>query len=167
MDSGLSIYPSSNFPFTKVLEEHWQEIYAEYLGVQDSLVDYVERDLYDQGWKVFIMANFPHREVIHGNDVRCPFTMSLIKRHVPRPGVVCFSLLMPQTRIEPHEGFKGQYLRCHLGLKVPSGDCRLSLNGESKAWANGKTIVFDDRFRHGAWNLTDEPRVVLLFDFIP
>src|SRR5258706_10853476 len=109
MDSAKpAFYPSSNFPFTAVFEQHWREIYDEYLGVQDSLVDYVERDLYDKGWKVFIMANFPHREPITGNDVRCPLTMSLIKKHVPSHGVVSFSLLEPHTLIEPHEGYAGQ-----------------------------------------------------------
>lgn len=167
MDSEKAFFPSADFAFTTVLEQHWREIHREFVGVQERMVDYVERDLYGKGWKVFIMANFPHREVISGNDVRCPVTMSLIKQHVPRSGVVCFSLLEPQTRIEPHEGYKGQYLRCHLGLQIPDGDCKLSVGGISKPWEEGKTLVFDDRHRHGAWNLTDQPRVVLLFDFIP
>jgi beta-hydroxylase len=158
---------STGFAFTTVLEQHWREIHREYLGVQASMADYVERDLYDQGWQVFIMQNFPHREPVRGNDARCPFTMALIREHVPSAGVVCFSLMQPGTRIAPHEGRKGSYLRCHLGLDVPQGDCRLSVGGEERAWQAGKTLVFDDHTRHAAWNMTERPRVVLLFDFIP
>lgn len=28
-------------------------------------------------------------------------------------------------------------------------------------------VVFDDRVEHEAWNLTPEPRIVLLLDFVP
>jgi hypothetical protein len=28
-------------------------------------------------------------------------------------------------------------------------------------------LVFDDRVEHEAWNLTPEPRIVLLLDFVP
>ena len=156
-----------SFPFTTEFERNWKEIHREFLGVRGQMMEYVERDLHDNGWKVFIMANFPHREPIYGNDVQCPVTMSLLRRHVPRPGVVCFSLLEPFREIHPHEGYKGEYLRCHLGLEVPSGDCGLQIGEEIRRWEEGKTLVFDDRSRHSAWNRTSSARVVMLFDFIP
>lgn len=160
-------YPSTAFPFTSILEQHWERIRDEFEVVRSRCIDYVERDLYDHGWKVFIMANFPHREVISGNDLLCPFTVDLVRRHVPRLGVLCFSVMEPGTVIEPHEGYASQYLRCHMGLDVPEGDCRLSVGDHSRAWKNGETMVFDDRHRHGAWNKTSRSRAVMLFDFIP
>lgn len=160
-------HSSHAFAFTAELENNWQAIRREFLGVRGELAEYVERGLYNQGWKVFIMANFPHREPILGNDLRCPFTLSLIRRHVPRTGVICFSVLDPLTEIHPHEGRAGDYLRCHLGLDVPAGDCALRIGDETRPWEAGKTLVFDDRTRHCAWNRTDRARAVLLFDFIP
>ena len=47
----------SRFPFAAVLEPHWRGIYDEYLGITAELADWVEKDLYEEGWKVF--ALFP------------------------------------------------------------------------------------------------------------
>jgi beta-hydroxylase len=155
------------FEFVATLEANWQGIRDECRAVQAQMREYVERDLYDHGWNVFIMANFPHREAIRGNDVQCPFTSELVRRIVPRPGVICFSRMDAHTEIHPHTGYKGQYLRCHLGLEVPEGDCALKVGEEEHRWREGEALVFDDRTLHSAWNRTALPRTVLLFDFIP
>ena len=76
-------------------------------------------------------------------------------------------MLQPMTRILPHQGYRGEFLRCHLGLEVPPGDCALKVEEETRRWEVGKVLVFDDRVTHEAWNLTDGERVVLLFDFVP
>jgi ornithine lipid ester-linked acyl 2-hydroxylase len=162
-----AFHPAAAFAFTAALEAHWETIRDEFRAVRDRSIEYVERDLYDKGWKVFIMANFPHREPVVGNDLLCPFTVELVRRHVPRLGVLCFSIMDSGTVIAPHEGRAGEYLRCHLGLEVPEGDCCLAVGEQTRHWENGKTLVFDDRHRHGAWNRTAEPRAILLFDFIP
>ena len=116
-------YPSADFAFTRTLEANWERILAEYRAVRAHCVDYVERGLYNQGWEVFIMKNFPHREPVLGHAEMCPFTARLVQEHVPRLGVLCFSVMDSGTVIAPHEGYGGDYLRCHLGLDVPPGDC--------------------------------------------
>ncbi len=160
-------YPSADFAFTRTLEANWERILAEYRAVRAHCVDYVERGLYNQGWEVFIMKNFPHREPVLGHAEMCPFTARLVQEHVPRLGVLCFSVMDSGTVIAPHEGYGGDYLRCHLGLDVPPGDCALEVGGQVRSWENGRTMVFDDRVRHAAWNRGAKPRAVLLFDFIP
>ena len=160
-------YASDNFPFAAELEREWQRIQLEYLGVQTELVDWVERDLYGEGWQVYGLYDFPHGHAIALNAARCPFTADLIARHVPRHGAAGFSRLRPGTRIRPHRGYQGEFLRCHLGLDVPEGDCTLEVDGETRKWANGATLIFDDRLLHAASNLTARARVVLLVDFIP
>jgi beta-hydroxylase len=159
-------YPLDRFPFAAELERHWQQIHQEYLGVQTALVDWVERDLYGEGWQVYGLYDFPHGHAIAANTARCPFTAELIARHIPRHGAAGFSRLRPGTRIQPHQGYQGEFLRCHLGLDVPEGDCALQVDGETRHWANGAVLIFDDRLRHAAWNLTERARVVLLVDFI-
>lgn len=135
--------------------------------MQNELIDYVEPHLYDQGWQVFGLWNLPHREPLHGATQRCPITASLMERLVPSHGAVAFSVLKPGTQIRPHCGKPGPYLRCHLALEVPVGDCKIRVLDETQGWEAGQALVLDDRLEHEAWNLTQERRVVLLFDFIP
>ena len=157
----------SGFAFAAPLRQHWRAIYAEYLGVADRLIDWFERELYGEGWKVFGLFDFPDGHTIADNVARCPLTAALLSTHVPRHGAAGFSVLRAGTRIQPHNGYAGRFLRCHLGLRVPAGDCALRVAGETRRWQEGDVLVLDDRAQHDAWNLTAEDRVVLLFDFVP
>src|SRR5580765_8931493 len=157
-------YSSNDFDFTTVLEHHWRDIYAEYLAICQDLSDWSEKELYGEGWKVFGLFEFPHGNAMPANTKRCPFTTSNIEQCLPSHGAVGFSVLRPKTRIKPHQGYQGSFLRCHLGLSVPGGDCALRVGGEIRKWESGKTLIFDDRVWHEAWNMTDEERVVLLVD---
>jgi beta-hydroxylase len=162
-----SFYRPEEFAFTAVLEQHWERIYAEFLEIEHQLSDYAERKLYQQGWQVFGLWNLPHREPLQGMRSQCPFTYALIEALIPSHGAVAFSVLQPGTEIKPHTGAPGDFLRCHLALEVPEGDCALSVAGHTRNWAAGRTMVFDDRLEHAAWNRSAARRVVLLLDFIP
>lgn len=165
--STAAFHSPDRFPFTLALEQHWRDIHREFLGIRADLVDWVERDLYGEGWKVFGLFDFPHGQPLEAGVAKCPFTAHLIQAQIPNHGAAGFSVLQPHTRIRPHQGYQGSFLRCHLGLDVPPGDCALRLEQETRQWQTGKTLVFDDRGWHEAWNLTDQERVVLLIDFIP
>jgi ornithine lipid ester-linked acyl 2-hydroxylase len=158
---------TEHFAFIDEVRARWREIHNEYLGVREQLIDWFERDLYGDGWKVFGLYDFPHGNPVAGNVGQCPVTAELVARHVPRHGAAGFSVLKPGTRIQPHRGYPGQTLRCHLGLDVPEGDCGIRVGGETRRWRAGEALVLDDRLEHEAWNLTSQERVVLLFDFIP
>jgi aspartyl/asparaginyl beta-hydroxylase (cupin superfamily) len=54
-------------------------------------------------------------------------------------------------------------LICHLPLIVPP-DCALRVGNQTRGWREGELLVFDDSIEHEAWNLSQEPRVVLIFD---
>jgi beta-hydroxylase len=154
------------FAFVAVLERHWREIHAEYDAVRAQVVDWEERELYDEGWGVFALYDFPHGHPVPANVARCPRTAALIAAHIPRHGAAGFSVLAPRTRIRPHLGYQGPFLRCHLGLEVPAGDAALRVGAETRRWQAGRALVFDDRVEHEAWNMTDEPRAVLLVDVV-
>ncbi len=160
-------FDTRRFAFAAILEQNWRQIYDEYLGITAHLIDWCERELYGEGWKVFGLFNFPHGAPIPENIRRCPHTASLVQQHIPTHGAAGYSILRPRTRIQPHQGYQGDFLRCHLGLKVPPGDCALRVQDEVRHWEAGKAIIFDDRPIHEAWNLTDAERVVLLLDFVP
>lgn len=155
------------FPFTEPLEHNWRAVYDEYLRVRDELVDWYEGDLHDGGWKVFGLFDFPNGEPVEGNVAKCPLTASLVHAHFGHHGAAGFSVLRPMTRIKPHRGYQGDFLRCHLGLRVPTGDCGVRVTDEVRRWEEGRVLVFDDREVHEAWNLTRADRVILLVDFVP
>lgn len=160
-------YDARLFPFTEALERNWRQVYEEFLAVRHDVDDWPERDLYKEGWKVFGLFDFNDGQPLKANARRCPFTTELIEREVPSHGAGGFSVLKPQTIIYPHEGYQGPWLRCHLPLQVPDGDCGLRVGGVAHRWEPGRVMVFDDRFTHEAWNRTDSERAILLFDFVP
>ena len=38
------------------------------------------------------------------------------------------------------------------------------MGGTTREWVPGKAWVFDDTIEHEAWNLSDTPRAILIFD---
>lgn len=156
-----------DFPFTSALESRLDDIRREALAVREHMMDWVQADLHDRSWQVYGLYNYPRGELLPETAARCPITRDLIAKYVPTHGAAGFSLLKPQSKILPHRGVLRNILRCHLPLVVPKGDCAFRIESEVRPWEEGKTLVFDDRFEHEAWNLTDEPRIVLLFDFVP
>lgn len=51
----------------------------------------------------------------------------------------------------------------HLPLIVPDG-CAFRVGGETRQWKEGEAFAFDDTIEHEAWNRSEKPRVVLIFD---
>jgi aspartyl/asparaginyl beta-hydroxylase (cupin superfamily) len=74
-----------------------------------------------------------------------------------------FSILDAKTRIPPHTGVSNTRLIVHLPLIIPSG-CGFRVGAEQREWIPGKAFVFDDTMEHEAWNDSDVPRAVLIFD---
>jgi aspartate beta-hydroxylase len=107
-------------------------------------------------------------EPVAQNASRCPATMALLGR-VPQPQVqqrspaAMFSALQPKTRIPPHTGVANTRLVCHLPLIVPDG-CGFRVGNETRPWREGSAWVFDDTIEHEAWNNSERPRVILIFD---
>jgi aspartyl/asparaginyl beta-hydroxylase (cupin superfamily) len=54
-------------------------------------------------------------------------------------------------------------LVCHLPLIIPEG-CKFRVGNDVREWVPGKAWVFDDTIDHEAWNNSDKPRAVLIFD---
>jgi aspartyl/asparaginyl beta-hydroxylase (cupin superfamily) len=50
-----------------------------------------------------------------------------------------------------------------LPLIVPPG-CGFRVGGETRAWEEGRLLVFDDTVEHEAWNHGDRDRILLIFD---
>ena len=152
------------FPFYQALEENWQAIKAEYLQLRDyQLQPWFQKEIYSGDWKVFGFFDWPNGHKTPGAAL-CPTTVSIIEEHIEGHATAGFSILKPGTIIDPHVGFAGDFLRCHLGLIIPE-NCAIKVNGEERTWQEGKVMVFDDTYEHSAWNKSREDRIILLLDF--
>jgi beta-hydroxylase len=162
---GKPFHNTEDFPFCKILEENYEVIRKEFEALaQEHLVAWPERYLCKKGWDVFGLYAFNNR--LEENCAKCPETARILAS-IPGMTTAMFSCLQPRTHIRPHIGYfqySNYILRAHLGIRVPLG-CALKVNGVEQTWENGKTFVFDDTFRHEAYNKSDELRVVLMIDF--
>lgn len=117
-------------------------------------------------WSVLFLWKDGQR--IDSACARCPRTAAAVES-VPQvfiPGLaptVNFSVLAPRTRIPPHTGSTNVRLIVHLPLIVPEG-CAYRVGHDNRVWEEGKAWVFDDTIEHEAWNGSDRPRAILMFD---
>lgn len=74
-----------------------------------------------------------------------------------------FSILQAGGHIPPHTGVTNSRTIIHLPLVVPD-NCEFRVGGETRAWEKGRAFAFDDTIEHEAWNRSDRPRLVLIFD---
>jgi hypothetical protein len=83
---------------------------------------------------------------------------------VPEYGPTAFfSILDAKTRIPAHSGVSNTRLVVHLPLVIPEG-CRFRVGSTTRPWRPGEAFVFDDTVEHEAWNDSDVPRAILIFD---
>ena len=74
-----------------------------------------------------------------------------------------FMVLKPGVAIPAHHDTSNVNITCHLGIKIPE-NCAIRVGSETRSWAEGETLFFDQSFEHEAWNKSQEKRVVLLLD---
>ncbi len=101
------------------------------------------------------------------NCKRCPETTKVLKQ-IPGMKTAMFSIFAPHKRLPEHRGAYKGVLRLHLGLLIPepAEQCGIRVGTETRHWAEGKAMIFDDCFPHEAWNETDGRRVVLFVDVV-
>ncbi|MBT2134568.1 aspartyl/asparaginyl beta-hydroxylase domain-containing protein [Croceibacterium sp. LX-88] len=117
-------------------------------------------------WSAFFF--WKHGVRNEANAARCPRTIALLDR-MPladmqgRTPNAFFSVLAPRTRIPVHTGVSNARATVHLPLIVPPG-CGFRVGAETREWVPGQAWAFDDTIQHEAWNDSDEPRLILIFD---
>jgi aspartate beta-hydroxylase len=161
----IQFYDRRIFPWARDLERHTASIREELRAVVQNgtgIVPYIQREAHRPAFNVRGLLDNPDWGAFYliqsGDEVAVP--MCRIKGRAP---AVLFSLLRPGARIPPHHGFMNTRLICHLPLIVPP-DCALRVGNETHRWREGELVVFDDSIEHEAWNLSQELRVVLIFD---
>jgi aspartyl/asparaginyl beta-hydroxylase (cupin superfamily) len=117
-------------------------------------------------WSAYFLWNQGAAQPAH--LARCPRTAQALKGapqcDVPEHGPnAFFSILDAGTHIPPHTGVTNTRLTVHLPLIVPP-DCGFRVGSETREWVPGQAWVFDDTIEHEAWNRSEVPRAVLIFD---
>jgi aspartate beta-hydroxylase len=117
-------------------------------------------------WSAFFLWRDGKRVDAHAD--RCPRTSALLENApcADVPGyapTAFFSILDKKSHIPPHTGVTNSRLIVHLPLVVPP-HCRFRVGSEVREWQVGKAWVFDDTIEHEAWNESDVPRAILIFD---
>lgn len=175
----IPFYDPADFAWTRRLADALPAIRAEaeaVLASGEGLAPYVEADpdrpnkghalLADARWSAFHL--FRDGVPIADHAARCPATMAALSE-APMPRITgtapmaLFSILAPHTHIPPHNGMLNTRLICHLPLIVPDG-CRLRVGAEVRDVRAGEVLLFDDSIEHEAWNDSNAPRAILLFE---
>ena len=177
----IQFYERADFGWLAAVEAATDDIRAELLGVlagqADGFVPYVAnpegtplnqwKELnHSRRWSAYYLWREGSEVAEH--VARCPKTAAVMAQapladvhdHAP---TVFFSLLEPNTRIPAHTGVTNTRLVVHLPLVIPRG-CGFRVGYDTREWHPGKAWVFDDTIEHEAWNQSDEPRAVLIFD---
>lgn len=89
-----------------------------------------------------------------------PLPLTCIRGLAPS---VLLSKLDRGARIYTHPGLLNRWLICHLPQTVPD-DCGLRAGEVRRETRPGVGWVFGDSINHEAWNNSDEPRIIPLFD---
>jgi beta-hydroxylase len=165
-----AVFDPGTFPSVRHLEAKWETIRDEAAGVltDGKRLPGVETISPDHGriadgdgWRSYFLYGYGYP--VESAVRRCPETAALVSR-IPNLLSAFFSVMEPGQRLRPHHGPTKAIITWHLPLRVPrrSQDCRIKIAGEWHEWREGRSLIFDDTYRHEVRNDTDETRVILL-----
>jgi aspartyl/asparaginyl beta-hydroxylase (cupin superfamily) len=163
---GIPWHAPGDYPIVRALEEAFPDIRREVSALDGSEFHREAENLYRTGnWDVFFFYERGRKNI--ENCRRCPSITRIVEQFPAvrtLSGLIYVSQTKPGTHIASHHGPTNLRVRCHLGLEIPEGDCKIRVAEETRGWEEGKCIVFDDRFSHEAWNHTEKVRKVLVVD---
>ena len=177
----IEFFERSDFPWLDAFEAQTDAMRKELLQVlvadRDGLQPYIDYPLdmpLDQfrelnrsrRWSAYFLWN--QSDQVPSHMARCPVTSKLLEG-APRcfiPGrapTAFFSVLDANTRIPAHVGVTNTRCTVHVPLVIPP-NCGFRVGSTTREWVPGQAWLFDDTINHEAWNLSDTPRAILIFD---
>jgi aspartate beta-hydroxylase len=177
----IEFFDRSYFPWLEEFEAGTEAIRKELLQMlvadRDGLQPYIDfppdmpldqfRELNrSRRWSAYFLWN--QSQAVASHMARCPTTVRLLETAPQcfiegRAPTAFFSILDANTRIPAHVGVTNTRCTVHLPLVVPP-DCGFRVGSTTREWVPGQAWVFDDTINHEAWNLSDTPRGLLIFD---
>jgi aspartyl/asparaginyl beta-hydroxylase (cupin superfamily) len=153
----------AKFSYIPTIEASAAEVRKECLALPTNAFDpWVQREMYGTGWDVYGLIAWGH--ILPASQRSCPATTTMLMG-IPGVQTAGFSRLRPGAHITPHRGWVTNVYRIHLGLMVPES-CAMTVAGETKAWQEGRCLIFDDTSLHESWNRSHSDRFVLLLDVL-
>lgn len=96
---------------------------------------------------------------------RFPCAVALMEKYQQHCGCCGYSSLDAKSSIKPHcdiENLDRKYVRIHLPLLVPPGDCFIQIGDVKMSWT--EIFAFDNQTRHEAQNNTSSRRLIFIMD---
>ena len=177
----IEFFERSDFPWLDAFEAQTEAMRKELLQVmvadREGLQPYIDfpaempldqfRELNrSRRWSAYFLWN--QSQAVAAHIARCPVTARLLEtaprcRIENRAPTAFYSILDANTRIPAHVGVTNTRCTVHVPLVVPP-DCGFRVGATTREWVPGQAWVFDDTINHEAWNLSDTPRAILIFD---
>jgi hypothetical protein len=159
-------WADADFPWTAAFKNAFSEIRAEAMRIcaNERLGDYTYPTHVRGSWNTFFLVK--RNQVEPKAESLCPATVRALRQVpcFPHMTEAFFSVLQPGTRILPHGDSSNFWVVAHFALDIPK-NCGIRVGRETLKWTEGEFLFFDSSYEHEAWNDSDRPRVVLLFDF--
>lgn len=162
-----AVFPVDEFPWSKVVEGYHPAIQKELTQLLPRLNDITNFDsvlpglIHGEDWKSFYLIGAC--EAVTEHQLLCPETSKALGE-IPQVLNAFFSIFQPGMHTRPHKGPYAGVIRYHLGVIIPEGDVGIKVAGQIHRWQEGKSLIFDDRFEHEAWNHTNSVRGILFVD---
>ena len=177
----IEFFERSDFPWLDAFEAQTEAMRKELLQVmvtdREGLQPYIDfpadlpldqfRELNrSRRWSAYFLWN--QSAPVAAHIARCPVTAALLETaprcHIEsRAPTAFYSILDANTRIPAHVGVTNTRCTVHVPLVVPP-DCGFRVGSTTREWEPGHAWIFDDTINHEAWNLSDTPRAILIFD---
>jgi aspartate beta-hydroxylase len=177
----IEFFERADFPWLDAFEAQTEGMRKELLQIlvadRDGLQPYIDfptdmpldqfRELNrSRRWSAYFLWNQSAESPAH--IARCPLTCQLLasapRCYIEGRGPTAFfSILDANTRIPGHVGVTNTRCTVHVPLIIPPG-CGFRVGSTTREWVPGQAWVFDDTINHEAWNLSDTPRAILIFD---
>lgn len=160
-------HDTAAWPAAAQLEAAVDEIRAEWRALPDAEhLRYTPPSMTNL-WQVYLL----HYMGVDMSPVspRCPRTHALL-RSLPDICVdyawadALFSVHASRSHLRAHCSVDNLRVRCHLALQLPPG-CRIRVGDETRAWTEGRALMFEDSFEHEVWNEGAMKRAILIVDF--
>ncbi len=177
----IEFFERSDFPWLDAFEAQTEAMRKELLQVlvadREGLQAYIDypadmpldqfRELNrSRRWSAYFLWN--QGVPLPNHQARCPVTCRLLESAPrcfinDRAPTAFFSVLDANTKIPAHVGVTNTRCTVHMPLIIPPG-CGFRVGSTTREWVAGQAWVFDDTIDHEAWNQSDTPRAILIFD---
>ena len=157
---------------TIIRTEKWtmyDKLHNKNIFSNDTNVKDLKNILYKNSEKILNNKNWKIYGLIYNKNIicdTCTKTISLLKSCNPQIINAAFSCLEAGKITDLHSDDNVNTYRYHLPMIVPNGNTGISIDNVTIKYKKNIPFIFDDGYKHQAWNLTQSFRIVLIVDVV-